>query len=412
MRLARAKVQSYRSVKDSGWFEVESGKTILVGPNEAGKTAILRALEHISPPPVVKPFEPLRDYPRSEYYRIQSGSVHPKDVVVAEAEFALEDGDRAALRVIAPGYEGCRYRRAVYLDNHNIHNLVGGPELPKFSEHKDSLKRLAAHADGRVPAPSADAPAASTLTTQLELIVSEWSETRAIGVQEGKQLQEWLETTAPHVDEANEPEKARLTSLRDMAGCAASREAVLKELHKRLPPFVYFSTYTRVTPLLHLGHLADAIEAGAIDEKDTYNFGNFCLLKLLNSSARQLSDLGKAPEPAANDSAAFEAYRARLDERDAMLNAASLRLTQQIHEVWYPASGGPSDAGETGDYKVRIKVDQQYLKVVVEDSLGVEVEIDQRSEGFQWLVSFFIVFFAQASDRLLNAVLLLDEPGA
>jgi len=51
------------------------------------------------------------------------------------------------------------------------------------------------------------------------------------------------------------------------------------------------------------------------------------------------------------------------------------------------------------------------LKVVVEDDLGVEVELDQRSEGFQWLVSFFVVFFAEAIDKHKNAILLLDEPG-
>ena len=353
MRLARARVQSYRSVKDSGWFDVESGKTILVGPNEAGKTAILRALEHISPPPVAKPFEPLRDYPRSEYYKIQSGAVNPEDVVVAEAEFELEDGDKAALNAIATGYGDCRYRHAVYLDNHHIHNLVGAPELPKFGEHKDSLRRLAAHADSRTAAPATGTVATPAPSAQLEEMVSQWSDGRVIGTQEGKQLQEWLDATAAHVDESNETENARVTALRSIAGQAASRESVLKELHKRLPPFVYFSTYTRVTPLLHLGHLADAIDAGAIDEKDTYNFGNLCLLKLLNSSARQLSDLGKAAEPAANDRDAFEAYRARLDERDALLNAASLRLTQQIHDVWHPSSGGPSDTAETGDYGLR-----------------------------------------------------------
>jgi predicted ATP-dependent endonuclease of OLD family len=58
-----------------------------------------------------------------------------------------------------------------------------------------------------------------------------------------------------------------------------------------------------------------------------------------------------------------------------------------------------------------LQADQQYLKVVVEDELGVEIELDQRSEGFQWLVSFFAVFFAEAGDGHKNAILLLDEPG-
>ena len=41
---------------------------------------------------------------------------------------------------------------------------------------------------------------------------------------------------------------------------------------------------------------------------------------------------------------------------------------------------------------------------------GVEIEFDQRSEGFQWLVSFLIVFFAEAGGKHKNAILLLDEP--
>jgi predicted ATP-dependent endonuclease of OLD family len=56
-------------------------------------------------------------------------------------------------------------------------------------------------------------------------------------------------------------------------------------------------------------------------------------------------------------------------------------------------------------------VDGQYLKLVVEDDLGVEIELDQRSEGYQWLVSFFVVFFAETQGAHANAVLLLDEPG-
>jgi hypothetical protein len=56
-------------------------------------------------------------------------------------------------------------------------------------------------------------------------------------------------------------------------------------------------------------------------------------------------------------------------------------------------------------------VDQQYLKSVVEGELGVEIELDQRSEGFQWLVSFFLVFFAEVAGKHENAILLLAEPG-
>ena len=49
--------------------------------------------------------------------------------------------------------------------------------------------------------------------------------------------------------------------------------------------------------------------------------------------------------------------------------------------------------------------------MAVQDEFGVLIELDQRSAGFQWLVSFFVVFFAEAKDTHENAILLLDEPG-
>jgi hypothetical protein len=95
-----------------------------------------------------------------------------------------------------------------------------------------------------------------------------------------------------------------------------------------------------------------------------------------------------------------QAWQAQRDRRQYKLNAASVMLTQLISKVW-------------GDdnLQLRLVVDGQYLKVVVVDDVGVEVELDQRSEGFRWLVSFFVVFRAQAKDDLDNAILLLDEPG-
>ena len=91
MRLTHVRVQNYRSVRDTAWFEVEQAKTILVGPNEAGKTAVLEALQRINPPDGVRGFDPLRDYPRKLYNAdIQSGRLDPKSIPVASAQFELE----------------------------------------------------------------------------------------------------------------------------------------------------------------------------------------------------------------------------------------------------------------------------------------------------------------------------------
>src|SRR5687768_1149189 len=101
VRLSKVRIQKYRSIRDTGWFEVEPHKTILVGPNEAGKTVVLQALQQINPPAGVSKFDALRDYPRSEYNDISTGKVKPSEVTVASARFTLEPEDVAAL---PPGF--------------------------------------------------------------------------------------------------------------------------------------------------------------------------------------------------------------------------------------------------------------------------------------------------------------------
>ena len=401
MRLKQARVQKYRSVRDTGPFEVESIKTILVGANEAGKTAILQALQHINPPKGTRPLDPLRDYPRAEYNDITSGKVKPENVTVAEGCFALEPGD---VDSFPAEFQSCTYSVGVRLNNERWHRLNGGPQLPTYASLKKDFLRLAAHLDARVKATAADAPKPSVPSEQLNAVNSTFNESAAITAAQADALQAWLESNLPLIDESNQTEQDRYDSLISSLKIPKLRDALTAGLWKRLPVFVLFSNYFRVRPLIHLDHLARRVESNLLDD-DSYDYGNNCLLQLLGFSARELSNLGRAPEPAPGDVNALKNYQDQLDRRSYQLNAASVRLSDEIRKVWNP----DSKRGEAE--RLRVTADSQYLKVVVEDDLGVEIELDQRSEGFQWLTSFFIVFFAEAGDKHDNAILLLDEPG-
>ena len=412
MRITKARVRNYRSIKDSGWFDVERDKTILVGSNEAGKTAIMRALEHLKPGPVVPPFTALRDFPRSEYHRIQSGELDPKTLVVVAAEYALDEDEKEHVRRIAPGFEDCTYLRRTYLDNHREHGIEDVPSREPLRNHRDEFRRLAAHADVRMVRTYDVDEFQSRPSELLAAIMSSLSDEDILNVSVAAELRHWLDHSAAlYIDLEDESWTASLDSLRSFAESPKKEDAVLEYLASRVPVMVYHSHYTRVQPMFHLGNLATMLESGTVDPTDSFAFGNSCLLRLLGFSARQLSELGKAKEPAADDPAAMQKYRDKLDERSYRLNAASRRLTGEIKAVWDTGSNIQGGAGAGTEYALRVLADQQYLKVVVEDSLGVEVELDQRSEGFQWLVSFFIVFFAQTSGEHVNAILLLDEPG-
>ncbi len=400
MKLVKAQVKNYRSIIDSGPFDVERAKTILVGPNEAGKTALLRALQQINPPDDVPKFEALRDYPRANYNDIATGRIDPAKTDVVIGYFILDDYDLAS---VPPDFRNSIYIFGRRLDNSWWHRLEGGPRPRTFAEIKNELQRLSSHMDQNAAPATENASANKAPSAGLAALVSAWTDDSVISGDVASSLNGWLTKNLSHVSKKDEKEVARFEMLQAACGIEQRRNAILETLHERLPVFVFFTNYFRVHPIIHLDHLATRIEKGLLDD-DQYDLGNECLLKLLGFTPRNLSDLGKVSEPDPSNQAAFKGYRDQLDKRAYQLNAASVRLTDEIRSVW-----NPTRQSAEAD-RLRITADGQYLKVAVEDDLGVEIELDQRSEGFQWLVSFFIVFFAEAGGKHKNAILLLDEP--
>ena len=398
MKLTDVRVQNYRSIRDSGKFPVEKIKTIMVGPNEAGKTAVLQALQQINPPAGVKNFNPLRDYPRALYNDIATKRVLPSSVTVVTAWFKPDPSELNGIDDIYKTEENrfVFYRR---LDNSFTYNLTHAPELLTYGQAKSDLLRLAAHLDRE-----AKDGAAKTESEKLARLTATWTDKTELRPKAAAPLLAWLDAAIPLIEEENEKEVNRRDNLFKKLDAWKSYEEVAASLNDRIPKIVLFSNIYRVKPNIHLAHLAARLSSGNMDD-DSYDYGNSCLLKLLGFTAEQLSALGRVADPAQGNAAALEIYREQLDSRNYQLNAASVRLSSEIRKVWNP------DEKKQEASKLRLVADGQYLKVVVEDSEGVEVELDQRSEGFQWLVSFFVVFFSEADDKHANSILLLDEPG-
>lgn len=402
MRLTKARVQGYRSIIDTGYFDVENDKTILVGPNEAGKTAILQALQKLNAPEGTVSFDPLRDYPRSKYDEdIKNGKINPSKFTVVEGHFALEDEDKEDL---PKNYQNAVYIFGRRLDNTAWYRLDNAPEQLSFSDIEKDLLKLCQHYKNTSQAKSEPEAKQTAIQSGYDAVITGLQRTSIISVEKAKQLTEWVKNNVPYLADDNAAEEKRYDKLIELLEKPIERDEVLKTCRKRLPTFILFSNYFRIRPVLHLKKLAERVDKKMLDD-DQYDYGNICLLKFLGFTPKELADAGDTSKFDLNKPDQYEQYRAQLDKRDYQLNAATIRLTNAICEIWNPKKDG-RDAN-----KLRIKVDGQYLKVVVEDDLGVEVELDQRSEGFQWMVSFYAVFFAEASDKHKNAILLLDEPG-
>jgi hypothetical protein len=87
--------------------------------------------------------------------------------------------------------------------------------------------------------------------------------------------------------------------------------------------------------------------------------------------------------------------------RSILLQSAGAQVTARFAEWW-----------KQGDYQFRFEADGNHFRIWVADARRPqEVELEHRSTGLQWFLSFFLVFLHEAKGEHNNCVLLLDEPG-
>ena len=401
MRIESARVQNFRCVIDTGAFEVERDKTILVGINEAGKTALLRGIQHASPADGTPEIDWMYDAPAQMFDDIRRGTVNKSHMLVSEVVLAPDEADLAGLALPGSSDE-VRLVVTCYLDGERSYEARGLPDLPQVRDIEKDLVRLVAAMAKQADPEAKEAADALTAWKDAQGPSTALSDDVATG------LKKLLDDALPLFADGSAAER-HWDAINEAVASARALDAIADHLYERVPPFVYYSSYFSVRPRIHLNRLAEREESGEIDM--AYDFGNLQLLKFLGFTARELSDMDSdAPEKGpnyANDvnqqeayAKALAAHERRVAERKKALHAAGRRLTTEVQRVWNDPS-----------ISLRLEVDGQYLQTLVEDDLGVPVELDQRSEGFRWLVSFFVVFHAQAGDHLKDAVLLLDEPG-
>ncbi|MFV8642995.1 ATP-dependent nuclease, partial [Ralstonia pseudosolanacearum] len=92
------------------------------------------------------------------------------------------------------------------------------------------------------------------------------------------------------------------------------------------------------------------------------------------------------------------------ETRNQLANRASAVVTGEIKRLWKDRA-----------LKIRFNLDAHHLDTIISDptsTYDVEVNLNDRSRGFQWFFAFYITFSADTDGgHAENAVLLLDEPG-
>lgn len=367
MRLISFRVQLFRNVIDSGPVELDDEITCLVGKNEAGKTALLEALNHLNPasaPP--NPLDIDLDYPR------WLKKSHELDDTLGEtppisAEFELDDSERAELTAVL-GYPVLKDGRVSVSRRYD--GTLAIERTWDLSGYVEWFRQECIIEDLR------DEVAGASTTTELRT-----------------SLTAALEKAKEDSDPLGEsPAAVALAKLDELVGSGRGLDDFMREwLKEKLPTTFYFSKYANLDGRYDLAEVLAALNDPAA-ERDEAVMTAAAFLRLAKVNAKHIDDLDYA----------------RLN---AELEAMSNLLTGEVGRYW-----------RQNDH-LRLKVDvfnrpRAGQQAGVDKDLRFQVEdtrhhftnnLDRRSTGFRWFVSFVAAFFEfRKRDDL---ILLLDEPG-
>ena len=364
MRLTKVRITEFQSIQDSTEFEI-GDTTCLVGKNEAGKTALLKAIYRLNP--IIKSdgnFDVTDDYPRRNVtdYQEEIDAKRREQAQVVQATYALEPDDIAAVKD--------RF----------------GPECLKDATPTVTLQK------GYANKLTCSGPNVNSEAALKHLV-------KAAGLPQ------------PHATEMPEQKRTVEAMMEALAG-AEQTEAVqkltptLQKISKhdisyvvyndiiqpRIPKFLYFDEYYQMKGQDNLDALKSRVTNKALEESDHPLLG---LIELARLNLNQITD----PR--------------RTETLIAKLEAAENQLTQKVLSYWSqnrhlrmkfdirPAQ--PEDPkGMTSGMNIWGRLND--TKHMVSTPLG------SRSRGFIWFFSF-LAWYSQLRRKGEHIILLLDEPG-
>lgn len=394
MKLEEFRVQNYKRIEDTGWVSCRD-LTVLVGKNEAGKSAILRGLSKLNSSDG-ELYDGLREFPRRRFT-----DEYDDSHMVASARFSLNSAEREALAAISPlltATETVEISRD-YKNEHFVgfkpypgrDHLLGqevGPKVEKALDDFDESYAPDGHGEEFGPLKEA-------LSTTLESLAEEIPTEGKVPPEAiealykavaGQITEQWHRAALEGLVEALRPlhEEARS---RSKLGTARSWAV------KNMPKFIYFDRYDVLDSAVHIPTFLTQIEDDPHAPRVRTTQALFRHVDL---------DPVKLHELNVNDGQlSAEELRRRVDERAIRASSAGQAMTEKFSTWWLQRR-----------HRFRYDLDGNHFRVWVSDDLDPsEIELDQRSQGMQYFFSFFLIFLVEAADTHENSILLLDEPG-
>jgi hypothetical protein len=399
VELEAFRVQNYKRVEDTGWISCRD-LTVLVGKNEAGKSAVLRGLSKIKPSDG-EGYDGLREFPRGRY----TDEFGDEDWPVASIRLRLDDDDRGELVEITSVLANVTVAEVTrcYSGNYTV-GFDPAPGVARVT--KRQALNAADVARGRLDealAPEGRGEELRALKAQVEAAIEVATnavnvlpdtETVSVALTDAllKAVTQYIneEWHRPCLNPVAEPLRRIAEQSKTAARLGEARQWVVD----KMPQFVYFDRYDVLDSAIHIPTFIQQLSATphAPRVRTTH-----CLFRHVGLDVHQLHQLGQHQPGSAED----ESVRRQIDERAIRTSSASQAMTRKFAEWWLQRR-----------HTFRYQIDADYLRVWVSDDLDPsEIELDQRSAGMQYFFSFFLVFLVEAEDAHVNSILLLDEPG-
>ncbi len=408
----RFQVVNYRNIDDSGWIPLER-VTAFVGRNEAGKSALLKALHKFNPA-IKESYNAQREFPRDRFTaEYRNGKNWPVCRVAFElsSEFRQELGERLVGTTIPENATLTRY-----YDGHfeYEYDTEVPDDLLDPNELVIALDSLAKDAR-RLDAPTEEKEEA---TQALRTKLANWADRKKEagrklkdlrtkqGVALLRRLRRESNTYSQTVSaDLIELFQGAVDDLLDMARMTPIRQQLEEAIGSELPVFIYFENYGILDSAVYLPRfLEDLSTEPEVPRVRTIN----AMFKHVQLTAQEISDLGKEEAESAKiaerqvtlDIIARDQRRKEL--RSVKLNSASVDISTKFSQ-WF---------GQRR-HKIRYQADGRYFRIWVSDDRrpDVDIELESRSKGFQWFFSFYLVFLVESEEGHKDSILLLDEPG-
>ncbi len=393
MKALRFRVRNYRNIDDSGWVPLDR-VTAFVGRNESGKTSLLKALNRFNPGTGER-CDAQRDFPRDRYMgeyvaRNSTGAEWP----VCSIEFALSESVRADIATILGRDRDLP--QTVTVTRHYDGSLA-------FS-YAPAIADQPLRPDPLLDALGAVAPADGDgeRTAMLAAWADAWRERlREAGDLRGPSGRGLLEALGRDIADLGETDggvrfadlaETLAPMLRAPHGSRVGGHVdALVERH--LPVLVYFESYGVLDSAIWL---PEFLEGRRRDNPDARVRTADALFRLVGLDPQDIA------RPGDGAVRADEAGQRRMEDRSIRLNAASREISRRCAAMWSQRS-----------HRIRLHADGDHFRIWVSDDVleGVEIELESRGKGFQWFLSFVLVFLAETDGGLKDAILLLDEPG-